>query len=385
VTAGADVVVVGAGAFGAWCAWQAQSAGRHTLLLDPFGPGNARSSSGGETRIIRMGYGAAEVYTRFARRSLALWRDLFARTGCDLFHPTGVLWLGPKGGALGGETRATLEQLGVAHEVLGADELRRRHPALGIGEDEEGIYEPESGVLMARRSVGLVAKEAERLGARLRLSAVRPLPANGTGRLDQIETLAGERITGEVFVFACGPWLPKVLPDVLGNRIFPTRQEVLFFGAPPADLRFAAPALPAWIDFALEEAYGLPDLDGRGVKVGLDRHGPPFDPDTGERLVGAEAVERARSVLAHRLPGLRSAPLLEARVCQYENTASGDLIVDRHPGYENVFVVGGGSGHGFKHAPAIAEYAWGRVTGSGPVEPRFGLEGKGTRQSRAVY
>jgi glycine/D-amino acid oxidase-like deaminating enzyme len=385
VTAVADVVVVGAGAFGAWCAWHAQSAGRRTLLLDPFGPGNSRSSSGGETRIIRMGYGAAEVYTRFAQRSLASWRDLFARTGQDLFHPTGVLSLGTLTDPLGPATRDTLARLGVIHEVLGADELRRRHPALGVGDEERGIFEPGSGVLMARRAVELVAQDAQRAGVRLHHAAVRSVGCGSGPRLDAVLTLAGERFAADLFVFACGPWLPKVLPDVLGDRIFPTRQEVFFFGAPPADPRFVAPQLPAWIDFAGEEAYGLPDLDGRGVKVALDRHGPPFDPDHGERLASAEGVARARAVIAHRLKALASAPLLESRVCQYENTANGDLIADRHPAYDNVWIVGGGSGHGFKHAPAIAEYAWNRIAGDGPTEPRFSLGDKGTLKSRAVF
>src|SRR6185295_5421087 len=89
-----DVAVVGAGVFGAWTAYQLRQSGADVLLIDAYGPGNSRASSGGESRIIRMGYGPDAIYTRMAQRSLTQWQELFGRINRpQLFQQTGVLWL----------------------------------------------------------------------------------------------------------------------------------------------------------------------------------------------------------------------------------------------------------------------------------------------------
>ena len=373
-----DVAVVGAGCFGAWAAWQLRQDGLSVLLLDQYGPGNARSSSGGESRIIRMGYGPDELYTRLALSSLAAWRRLAEETREPLFHRTGVLWLARVGDRYATDTFATLSRLGVRHERLAADDLRERYPQFALGDDVWGMIELASGVLMARRAVQAVVREAVRAGVEYRTAAVVPPVGSSVRTTDATEIRAG------TFVFACGPWLPKLYPDLLGARIFPTRQEVFFFGPPPGDERFAAPRMPAWIDFG-EEIYGVPDLERRGFKVAPDRHGESFDPDSGDRLVVAESVARVRAFLARRFPALAEAPLLETRVCQYENTSNGDFLIDRHPEAQNVWLVGGGSGHGFKHGPAVGAYLAERILRGGPGEPRFGLAVKQTVQKRAVY
>ena len=192
-------------------------------------------------------------------------------------------------------------------------------------------------------------------------------------REDQIDSdHSGKRIAAEHFVFACGPWLPKLFPELLGELIHITRQEVVFFGVPPGDESFNQGALPAWIDFN-DLVYGLPNLDGRGFKIAIDAHGPEFDPDHGDRVVTAAGLSAVREYLAHRLPRLANAPVTETRVCQYENTSNGDFLIDKHPGFENVWLVGGGSGHGFKHGPAVGEYAAKMILGDGTAEQRFGL------------
>ena len=129
----------------------------------------------------------------------------------------------------------------------------------------------------------------------------------------------------------------------------------------------------------------MPDLESRGFKIALDHHGPPFDPDLGERVPTGEGITAARAYLARRFPALADAPLVEARVCQYENTSNGDFLVDRHPEHENVWLVGGGSGHGFKHGPAMGEHVAARVLGMAAQEPRFSLATKATLQNRTVF
>ena len=317
------VVVVGAGCFGAWTAYHLARSGHTVTLLDAYGAGNTRASSGGETRVIRLGYGAQEIYTRWAWRSLSLWKALFERVDPALFLETGVLWMAHEHDTLADATLAALERAGVPHERLTRAELESRWPHIDFGgaggrEPVGGvawaIHEPRSGVLMARRSVDAVVREAGREGARYLAAAVEP-PAIGRGRLGTVTTQSGTTISAATFVFACGPWLPKLFPDLLGDRIFTTRQEILYFGPPPGDLRFAPPAMPAWIDFG-EEMYGIPDIEARGFKIALDRHGPPFDPDTGDRLAG-RTLDTVRAYLARRFPALGDAPLVGAEVCQY--------------------------------------------------------------------
>ena len=375
------VVIVGAGCFGAWIAHHLVRSGCRVTLLDAYGAGNRRASSGGETRLIRMGYGAEEHYTRWALQSLGLWKQFFERTDPTLFRETGVLWMAHDGDPLTATTLATLARVGIAHERLSRPELESRWPQIDFGRLAWAIYEPGSGVLLARQAVAAVVRDAERQGLVCRPDAVRR--PTGAGTLGGVITQTGETIGADVVVFACGPWLPGLFPALLQDRIVPTRQEVLYFGPPAGDRRFASPALPAWIDFG-EEAYGVPDLDGRGLKVAIDRHGPLFDPDAGDR-VAVETVPEVRAYLGRRFPGMSDAPLIASEVCQYESTSNGDFLIDRHPELENVWLVGGGSGHGFKHGPAVGGYVARLVMEGGAADERFRLAAKHHVQHRTVY
>ncbi len=365
-----DVVVVGAGVFGAWTAYHLARSGARVLLLDQHGPANARASSSGETRIIRMSYGADEIYTRSAVRSLKLWERFFTETGQQLFHRTGVLATFPASDPHLSRTRDTLVRVRCRFEWLDHAAIEKRFPQMAFDRDTAGIYEPKSGVLMARRSVQAVVDAAVRAGAHYEQRYVAP--PDGRGKL------AG------VLVYACGPWLPKLFPKILAGRIRPTRQQVFFFGTPPGDGRFAPPQTPVWIAFG-EGAYSIPALDGRGFKLAVDKHGPPFDPETGKREITSEKLAEVRAILCKRFPALANAPLVESRVCQYENTSTGDFLIDRHPEFGNVWLVGGGSGHGFKHGPFVGEYVAAQIAGRGEPEPRFSLATKKTRRNRTVY
>jgi sarcosine oxidase len=378
-----DVVVIGAGVFGAWTAWHLARRKQRVLLVDAYGPGNARASSGGESRIIRMGYGADEIYTRWSQRSFVQWKAFFAtKRDATLFHRTGVLWLSGGDDTRIRQTIATLTRCGVRFEQMDRAALERRYPQIGLDGITAGVLEPDSGALMAKRSAAAVVEDAMQSGAEYRVAQI--VTPRGAGRLASVAAQGGERIEAGHFVFACGAWLGKLFPDVLGPRIFPSRQEVFFFGVPAGDGRFAPPALPTFL-FQGEESYGMPDLEGRGLKIALDRHGERVDPDTESRIVSARGIAEIRQYVARRFPGLRDAPIVETRVCQYENTSSGDFLIDRHPEMENVWFVGGGSGHGFKHGPAVGEYVAGRILDGAVGEERFSLESKDTVQRRAVY
>ena len=405
-----DVAVIGAGVFGAWTALHLRRAGLKVLLLDAHGAGNSRASSGGESRIMRLGYGADEIYTLWASRSLPMWLEFIdqrQRTNGEksglqghLFHRTGVLWLGREGNQYLLDTRRVLARVGAKFEELSRSELVRRYSQLDFDEISWALLEPDGGVLMARQLVQAVAKEAIACGVNfmpeaVTMDAARAAEEQSTdarikcrstsgGGLPEVVTRTDRRIRAEKFIFACGPWLPQIFPQLLGELITPTRQEVFFFGVPPGDGCFAPP-LPVWIDFH-ELVYAIPDLDGRGYKIAIDRHGSRFDPETGDRVASTEGLREVRKHLARRVPALSHAPVVETRVCQYENTWNGDFLIDRHPEFENVFLVGGGSGHGFKHGPAVGEYVAALVTGRDvPAEPRFLLATKRKTEHRTVY
>jgi glycine/D-amino acid oxidase-like deaminating enzyme len=295
-------------------------------------------------------------------RSLPMWEDLFRRAGRNLFHRTGVLWMAREDDPYTQATLRVLKEAGTVHEIV--HDMETRYPQMRPPAGAFGIFEPESGALLARRAVAAVVDEAVRLGV----------------------TYAREAAPAETTIYACGAWLPKIFPDLLRDRLHATRQEVFFFAPPAGDTRFVAPAMPVWIDFAdPRAAYGFPDIESRGVKIAFHRHGPAFDPDTGDRTPTAEGIAEARAFFAERFPALADAPLTESRVCQYENTVSGDFLIDRHPAIKNTWIVGGGSGHGFKHGPAVGEHVCDLILGRRAPEPRFSLTFQPAAMTRTVY
>lgn len=379
-----DVIVIGAGVFGAWSAIKLREAGQRVLLLDAWGPAHARASSGGESRMTRGAYGADEVYTRMALESLTDWRALSARAGLPIFHETGVLFFFTEDDPFLAATMAVHRRLGLPTELLDAGAMRRRFPQIDFNGVAAGLFEPRFGALMARRAVQTLVAEFVRAGGEYRQAQVAP-PRPVERALTAIQTDAGMLRAGR-YVFACGPWLGRVFPDLLARRIFPTRQEVFFFAPAPGDARFGAGRLPGWADFNDGDIYyGFPDLESRGFKIAHDAHGPAMDPDTGDRAYSAQALADVRAFMARRFPAMAGRPLNEARVCQYENSANGDLLIDRHPRWNNVVLAGAGSGHGFKHGPAVGRYAADLLLDRlATPEPRFSLASKSAVEARTV-
>jgi sarcosine oxidase len=379
------VVVVGAGAFGAWTAHHLLAAGHRVTLVEAFGPAHSRSSSGGESRLTRGAYGKDAIYTRMALDSLPQWKELSAASGLPIFIPAGVLFFFAAEEAYFRDSVAAHEQLGLPTEVLYRAGMALRFPMFDFDGISAGIFEPGFGALMARRAVlTLVERFVRNGGDYVTASAVAP-PCKGS-RLSALQLASGETLGADLFVFALGPWLPKAFPDVIGARIHPTRQELFFFAPPAGDPQFLPGTMPCWADFNHGDMfYGFPDLESRGVKFAHDVHGPEADPDTEDRRPTDAALAEIVTFRDRRFPLLRGARLTEARVCQYENSSNGDFLIDFHPQLENVLLVGGGSGHGFKHGPEVGRYAAGRLLGSVEPESRFSLASKSEIHRREVH
>ena len=376
---GEQVVVVGAGVFGAWTAHHLQQAGHRVTLIDAFGPAHSRASSGGESRLIRAAYGRDAIYTRMARDSLPQWKRLSAATGVEIFVPCGILFFFATEEAYFSETAAAHRELGLATEVLTTADMGKRFPMIDFAGVEVGIFEPGFGILMAQRAVKALVEQFVADGGAYVQAEVEP-------PTDEVRLTTGEKVDADRYVFAAGPWLPKLFPDVIGPRIRVTRQEVFYFAPPPGDPRFLPGAMPGWADFnGGDMFYGTPDLEGRGVKVAFDRHGMDVDPDTQDRRPTEKALEEVAAYRDRRFPALHGAQLTGAEVCQYENSSNGDFLIDFHPRLKNVLLVGGGSGHGFKHGPEVGRYAAELLAGSANVEPRFSLATKSEVHRREVH
>lgn len=379
------VAVIGAGVFGSWTAHHLQQQGHRVTLIDAWGPAHSRASSGGESRLTRAGYGRDAIYTRMATDSLAQWKALSAVSGLPIFIDAGVLFFSAVRDDYFEGSIEVHRQLGLPIEALGQAEMTRRFPMIDFDGITIGMFEPAFGALMARRSVLTLVDRFVKAGGTYEKGFVQP-PAMDLGRLDQVRLSSGERISADRFVFAAGPWLPKLFPRLIGRRILPTRQEVFYFAPPAGDRRFLPGAMPGWADFnAGDIFYGFPDLETRGVKFAHDQHGVEVDPDTQSRRPTDAALAEIIAFRDRRFPLLKNAPLTGAEVCQYENSSNGDFLIDLHPEWTNVLLLGGGSGHGFKHGPEVGRYAAARLLGTVTPEPRFSLASKSETHHREVH
>jgi len=351
-------VIVGAGTFGASLAWWLAREGVRVTLVDQFEPGDRRATSGGESRLIRCAHGADPLYTASAHRARTLWRELEAECGDELMLDIGMAWFAQREDGWEAESERAMTAQGIRCERLDPAAAAKLFPSLGTGDLAFVLYEPDAGVVRAQRAVQALARQAVAHGARLVQGRATP---DGDGA-----AVGGERLEGDAVVWACGPWLGGLFGELVPLNV--TRQELLFFDGGPA---WRSPGVPGFVDYDLA-MYGTGDVDELGVKVALDKEGPPLEPDA--ELPAAGATEPAvREYLARRFPALADAPLNEGRCCRYELSADSNLIAARHPGLERTWVLGGGSGHGFKHGPAIAEKVADALRGGEPLPARFGL------------
>jgi|SRR5581483_1257984 len=375
-----SVVVVGAGAFGGWTALHLLEKGANVILLDAWGPGNSRASSGGETRVIRATYGPRRIYTQMAARALQLWQEYEKRWDLKLFFRSGVLWMTGADDSFERASLPLLSEAEVRFEKLSAGDCAKRWPQINYEGISWAVYEPESGYLAARRSCEALLYAFLKQGGEYRQAQVTPGEI-ASHRMQGIKTDSGEVLHADSYVFACGPWLGKVF-SFLASTITPTRQEVFFFGTAAGDTRFTH-KLPVWSDDSKPQLagspgnhwfYGIPGNHWRGFKIADDTRGAVIDPTTMERKISDQGVAAARAYLRLRFPAVADAPLVESRVCQYENSTDQNFILDHHPEAENVWILGGGSGHGFKHGPAFGDIASDAVLGVKAPPPEFKID-----------
>ena len=376
--ASSDLLVVGAGAMGSWTAHRArEGGGRSVTLLDAFGAGHSRATSGDETRIIRASHGPDRFYTRWSRRAREAWLAYGEAWGVPLMLPTGTLWFAAQEDGYEARSAEALAAEGVPFERVSPQELEARWPQIsgegpGLGAVRTRGRDAHGAPRLPGRRAGVPGpRRALRRGGR----ATRAVEGRATARRGG---RGGARWSAQTFVFACGPWLRWLFPEQLEPILRVTKQDVLYMGPARGDARFRPESMPSWVEYA-RAYYGIGAVSDRGFKLAPDRYGPVFDPTDGERVVDPDAIRLARLYLAERFPALAGAPVVETRVCQYETTPDSHFIIDRLPGFENVWIAGGGSGHGYKHGPRIGEYLVARLDGAelgaqdGPEEARFVL------------
>ncbi len=358
-----DVVVLGAGTLGAWTAYHLNEIGANVTLVDPYGPANSRASSGGETRLIQID-NDNPVYVRSGIRAFELWKKLELEVGTSLVLPTGRLAMSGKESYLKDAQKRQSEwkEFGITNsEILAQDEIRKRWPQIYSDDIKYAMFTdggPAGSTLMARRGIQSVANLFQKRGGSLRIAKAMPIMKDG--KIEGVNLDGKETLRAEHYVFACGPWLTKIFPELLLPKLDVQRRDVLFVGTPPGDSRFSHPNLPEW-SISGSGYYGFPDIEGRGLKVAPYPDNNVIDPDNDERLISLYQTKRTHDFVKKRFPDLSNQPIIESRVCQVTNSSDGDFIVDNYPGSGQAWIMGAGSGHAFKHGPAVGEYAAKRI------------------------
>jgi sarcosine oxidase len=360
----AGTVVVGLGAMGSAVACQLARRGAAVLGLDRYAPPHAQGSTHGETRVTRQAIGEGEEYSPFALRSHQLWRDIEQATETDLLTLTGGLII--SSGAAGASlhvpgfldtTIAAARRYGIAHELLDAEEIRRRYPAFRVSDEETGYFEPGAGFVRPERCVAAQLLLARRHGATLRLGEqvleVRP---DGAGAI--VRTTADSYRADQV-VLTAGPWLPELLAPAYAGYFTVTRQVLYWFAPRDSIEPFLPDRFPVfiWEPAGLPEAiYGFPALDGAagGVKIASGTYGERVVPDEVRRTVADEEIAAMYRLVEPCFPGI-GPRCVKALTCLYTVTADAGFVIDRHPEHPQIVLVSPCSGHGFKHSAAIGE------------------------------
>jgi sarcosine oxidase len=346
-----DAVVVGLGVMGGAVAHHLARRGMRVLALDRHRPPHAHGSSHGRTRVIRAAYFEHASYVPLVRRAYELWRALPQDDGDPLLRVTGAVVVGHDGSTVVQGSIGSAREHEIPHEVLSADDLASRFPALRPEADAVGVWEPGAGALRADACVEAQLRAAAEAGADLRFDD--PVSAwRGTEDGVEVQTSDGSYSAGALVV-AAGAWTPALVRD-LPLRI--ERQVQIWFrpGGRAPELEAGRMPVFLWDTGDGRLFYGIPDF-GDGLKTARHHGGASFQtPAEVPRDVSGADVDEVRAFLRRRIPGADSPPVA-ASVCLYTNTPSHHFLVDRHSTSRRVWIVSACSGHGFKFAPAIGE------------------------------
>jgi sarcosine oxidase len=304
-----DIVVVGAGVFGAWTALTLLERGAKVTLLDASGPGHPRATSCDEVRQIRMSYGDREVYTRSAMHALKLWKAREQEFGRKLVFPGGRLVMRRAWNKELEDQKAIFDRLLLPYDVLKPEEMSRRYPQVGFEGVGVGFLDIDAGLLRAREAMMAITETFERKGGSIRLA--RATPGATAGRTLQSATLdGGGTLSAGVFVFACGPWLRHVFPDLLGKVITTSRIEIAYIGSPAGDNSYRQgvlpnrseedtfPGAPGEVSYTQSDIVaGLKIARGGGSGHGF-KHGPVVGEYMADRVTGRAAAPELERVFS---------------------------------------------------------------------------------------
>jgi sarcosine oxidase len=365
-----DVIVLGLGGMGSAAAAHLATRGQRVLGLEQFEPVHDLGSSHGQTRIIRKAYWENPAYVPLLERAYELWFDLERASNQSLYLRTGGLMVGrPDSDLIRGSQRSAREH-GLPHEMLDAVDIRKRFPAMRPHPEEIGLFEEPAGILFPESCVHAHLAWATRSGADLRFgAAVREWHAGDNGVA--MTTVAGETLHGHSLVICAGAWLSRQARE-LGLPLRVERNIAHWFSPAEHAEYFTPGRLPIYI---LERdpqspLYGFPDL-GDGVKAAFHHSHDYVAPDTIDRTVAPEDVQRVRDALASWLPDANG-PHLASSVCMYTLTPDEHFVIGRHPAHACVFIAGGFSGHGFKFCSVVGEIMADLVT-TGTTRHPIGL------------
>jgi sarcosine oxidase len=347
-----DVIVVGAGGMGSAAAFELARRGRSVLALEQFPLVHDRGSSHGHTRIIRRAYYEHPNYVPLVQRAFERWYDLEQRTGRHLLTECPCLSIGPPEGEVVTGVLAAAREHGLAVDRLLPADLRTRFPQVQFDDQYLGVLERDAGFLYVEDCVLAHLDAARALGAMIQPEE----PVTAWEARDGGVTVTTTRDTYRAgrLVLTAGPWAGRLLGD-RGRRLRVMRQAILWFGT-ATEAEFRRDRFPIFLaEVPGGPFYGLPAIDGRGVKVARHYGAPEVDsPDEVKRAVRPADERPVRKFLATHIPDA-AGPLRYAQTCTYTLTPDRHFLIDLHPDHSNVAVAGGFSGHGFKFSSVVGE------------------------------
>jgi sarcosine oxidase len=356
-----DLAVVGLGAMGSATLWRAASRGLRAVGVDRFAPPHDRGSTHGGSRIIRTAYFEDPAYLPLLREAFPLWRELERESGANLLTMTDAAMIGPRDSALIRGSLRTAQVHGLPHELLDAERARRRFPQFALGDGDVVFHEEGGGVLRPEACVRAALDVAKRRGAEVRIGTrVESIEPHAESALVHVE--GGAVVEARRVVVCAGAWTSRLLP-ALPVALRVERQVTAWFA--PRDPALHAPErCPVFIRELSGDhlVYGVPAIDGEGVKLAVHHEGAPADPDGVAREITAADLAPLREHALHCMHGLEPEPL-RAVTCLYTNTPDEHFVVDTLPATPQITVVSACSGHGFKFAAIIGDVAVDLATG----------------------